>query len=379
MENSIPCGEVNNVRLFLHLSLPLFLILLATDFELMPSELIKLIFFVAIALFIHLFAQFSSIFLKNFEHSKGISTSSDDKLGLARMREIFGKRYSALIVFPFGGYWVHSSREDALDRQEHQSLLAFCFAGVAVNGLIALYMLGKGFSFNAPKLTLNLAKDQLLWSNAWLALINLIPCPPFAMGLYLFHRKPQWRETCVRITQTICVAGALFCSLGQLFSAVLVFFLALLHSFRAIVILRAQQQSVGRNVGDLMCPLTKLEPLLAHRRVVETLDVLERSIHDFFPILQGQETVGIVERNSILTAVSQGKGEEPIASLASGNIRLIPSTTPIAEVLAEFSPFEESLCLVQHPEEKLVIGILPTSRITNVLCIRAIEKESSGD
>jgi hypothetical protein len=379
MENSIPCGEVNGVRLFMHLSLPLFLILLATDFELMPSELIKLVLFICIALFLHLFAQLSSILLKNPEQSGGAPTPSNDTLGLARLREIFGKRYSALILFPFGGYWVHSSRQDALDRQQHHSLLAFCFAGVAVNGLIALYMLGKGFSFHAPTLTLSLAKDQLLWSNAWLALINLIPCPPFAMGLYLFYRKPQWRETCVRITQTICVAGALLCSLGQLFSVVLVFFLGLLHSFRAVVIVRAQQQGAGQNAGDLMCPMAKLEPLPAQGRVIETLDILERSIHDFFPILQGRDTLGIVERNSILTAVSQGKGDEPVASLLSGNIRLISSTTPITEVLAEFSPFEESLCLVQHPEEKLVVGILPTSRITNVLCIRAIEKESSGD
>jgi Zn-dependent protease/CBS domain-containing protein len=260
------------------------------------------------------------------------------ELGHALTGQMFGVQTRDITLYPIGGVAMLEGRPNA--KQE----LWIALAGPVVNVVIALGLLGIVLLKHGhiPQTAGELSKDSflslLMAANLSLALFNLIPAFPMDGGrvlrALLAMRMPEIKATRIAagIGQILAIVLCGFGLVNGQVILVLIAFFVFLGAGQEVTSIRTRSFLAGRLVADAM------QSSFTTLRGGDTLDeaakrLLEGSQTEF-PVVNGEEVLGVVGRSSIALGLSSEGPDSYVAGIMNREFTQVPPDAPL-EAVAE--------------------------------------------
>ncbi len=229
------------------------------------------------------------------------------ELGHAMMARHFGIATRDIILLPIGGV----ARLDHIPREPKEELLV-AMAGPSVNVVIALLLTiwflisGSSVSLSQMSLINGPIVVRLILVNLILFFFNLLPAFPMDGGRILRALLAQRMEY-IRATQLAAHIGQflailmgfyslLFAHLFLLIIAVFVF----LGAGQEVTVAQVRSAFIGIPVRDAM--MTDFIKLTEYDSIDSAIQLLLNGPQHDFPVLSGEQVVGIITRNDLIAA-----------------------------------------------------------------------------
>ncbi len=300
------------------------------------------------------------------------------ELGHAAMSRGFGIGTLEVVMFPVGGV-------ARLDRQPtSRSELWISLAGPAMNLTISLALTALQISRVGVEKTTELfraADDDLLTkcilANASLAIFNLLPAFPMDGGkvlrglLSFFRPETEAAQLALTIGRGIAV---LLGFVGLVTGHYLLAFVAVFVYFGA-----AQDNAVklgrslleGVHVREAM--VTEFDTLHHGATIGDAAKRLLATSQQDFPVISGQQVVGLLSRNLLLNAMAEDGPEGYVAGAMNREFLRLSPETKLLEALPELSN-AGSCGLVM--EGDTLVGLLTNENLAEFVVLRRIGIES---
>jgi Zn-dependent protease len=291
----------------------------------------------------------------------------------------FKVRTLEIVMFPIGGL----SRLERRLRPGEELLvtLAGPVANLAIAGALFWYMISTHQSVTIRMRELLLPSDgnvmqRLAFANLLLAALNLMPALPMDGGrvlrALLGFVQPQEEATRVAawMGRMLAISMGLY---GLVFSELLLVF------FAFFVWLGATQEtaaSLGRTLTNGIpvraAMITEFHRLGHGDTVREAANLLLSTAQQDFPIMHGDQVIGMLDRNRMLRALAQ---EGPEAYVAAAMERDFIALEPDAD-LAEMLPLlaRAGRCALVMDGARMV-GMLTTENLSEFLLLRRFGME----
>jgi Zn-dependent protease/CBS domain-containing protein len=310
------------------------------------------------------------------------------ELGHSLVALRYGIPVADITLYPIGG--VARIEKQPAPRQE----LWIAVAGPAVNVVIAAVL---WFVLAMPSADTVLADlthntggargfaERVMLTNVWLVLFNLIPAFPMdggrvlraALGLTM----PVERATAIaaNVGQFIAIAVAVFAIFGHppnwwlLFIAFFVYIGAGQEAFAY----RQASLIDGVKVHEAM--ITDVRTLTSGSTLKEAAEVLlDTSQHDF-PVLNGNEVLGVLTRNDLLRGLAQ---QGPGTYVAGAMDRQFASAGPdddLGEALPLLQGSLGPLVVLSADPDRRLLGIVTSENVQEFFAVRQITAARAGD
>ena len=314
-----------------------------------------------------LLALFACILLHEFGH-----------IFMARR---FGVRTPDVILLPIGGV----ARLERIPDEPRQELL-IALAGPAVTAALALifYLLLRLTGGHAEVDQLNPVAPfltQLLVTNVWLLLFNLIPAFPMDGGrvlrALLASRMGLVRGTRVAATlgQILAVAGGLYGLTAPQPLLVLVAFFVFLGASAEAAAVEARAAGQGINVGKMM--VTDFRTLPVYATLSDAAELLLSGEQREFPVVDNLgRTEGILTRDNLIRGLAQrGPGATVGQAMTAAAPTVLP-TLGFQEALDRLRSSGLPALPVVDPGGKLV-GLLTLDNINDLLLVQRARSDGS--
>lgn len=306
-----------------------------------------------------LLALFACILLHEFGH-----------IFMARR---FGVRTPDVILLPIGGV----ARLERIPEEPKQELL-IALAGPAVTAALALifYLLLRLTGGDAGVDELNPVApflNQLLVTNVWLLLFNMIPAFPMDGGrvlrALLASRMGLVRGTRVAATlgQILAVAGGLYGLTAAQPLLVLVAFFVFLGASAEAAAVEARAAGEGIDVGQMM--VTNFRSLPVHATLSDAVDLLLSGEQREFPVVDNLGRIeGILTRDNLIRGLAQrGPGATVGQTMTAGAPTVSPALG-FQEALDRLRSSGLPALPVADPSGRLV-GLLTSDNINDLLLV----------
>ena len=306
------------------------------------------------------------------------------EFGHALTARRFGIKTHSIVLLPIGGV---ASLEKMPDKPKEELLVAL--AGPAVNVVIALLLypfadMSLLFPDNAEefvmfKAEIPFALTYLFFVNITLVVFNLIPAFPMDGGrvlrALLSFRMPAHKAT--KVAATIGQIIAVGFILAGLFLPGFNPFIIIIGLF---IFLGAKSESdfkqkefylKGYKVKDVM--LTNFETMQSHQTLDEAVALLLKGQSKDFLIFDGDNYVGVLDRESLLAGLSE-KGKN---ANVMGVAKLAPIISPqddLNEVFLQAN--KSSVKMWPVMEEGKLVGALDFENIMEFLMVRGVLDKS---
>ncbi|NDC36611.1 MAG: site-2 protease family protein [Proteobacteria bacterium] len=263
------------------------------------------------------------------------------ELGHALTARRFGVGTRDIVLYPFGGIAALSGRVTPWAE------LWIALAGPMVNLVIAAALL-PFLDLNRPFLDLNgitaLAQPmsilvRLLAANLFLALFNLIPAIPMDGGRVFratlaLLRVRRATAIAARLSQFLSILlGLLGLYIGNpilMIIAAVVF----MNSLQELMHERAQLGAVGHTIADVMIERSQLQVLLHGMTLSEALAIALKSLQPAFPVLFGEQIMGVVSREDLLQEAALNTEEQYLSGLLQREYAVTSPQERIEDFLA---------------------------------------------
>jgi Zn-dependent protease/predicted transcriptional regulator len=292
----------------------------------------------------------------------------------------YGIKTRDITLYPIGGV---ARLERLPDRPIEELWVAL--AGPAVNVVIAVVLIAFLALTNGPiSLTpMNMLQgsflERLIVVNVYLVLFNLIPAFPMDGGRVL-RALLALKLDYVQATQIAATIGqgiALLFGLVGLFANSFLLFIALFVWIGAGQ--EASMVQVRHSLGSI--PITRamqtdfqiLSPADSLARVVEL--ILAGSQQDF-PVVENGQVVGILDRDTFISALSQNSQQTSVADVMHRNVPEIDSHDMVEKALMRFQESGSKTLPVTH--NGTLVGLITSENITEFLMIRSALKAARG-
>jgi Zn-dependent protease/CBS domain-containing protein len=289
----------------------------------------------------------------------------------ALVARLYGLRTSEIVMFPIGG--VSRLEGQPKPRQE----LPIALAGPASNLVIGLVLLATQHDF-LPLATLSVPTDanlveRIAAGNLLLGLFNLLPAYPMDGGRILRSlialRKPEEEATQIAASagQFFAVAMGLF---GLLSGNFLLMFVAL------FVYLGAQQEGAAARGRSLTsgfparaAMITDFRTLSHGNTIREAGDLLLSTSQQDFPVMHGDEVIGLLSRSALMRAMLREGPESYVAAAMDRNFLRVPPDTDLAVVLPQLLSAGHA-ALVMDGER--LLGLLTAENLYEFMLLRQV-------
>jgi stage IV sporulation protein FB len=290
------------------------------------------------------------------------------------MARRFGVRTPDVILLPIGGV----ARLERIPDEPRQELL-IALAGPAVTLVIAvvLYILLRLTGGDAGVSQLNPVApflNQLLVTNVWLLLFNMIPAFPMDGGrvlrALLASRLGLVRGTRVAATlgQTLAVLGGLYGITAQHPLLVLVAFFVFLGASAEAAAVEARAAGEGLNVGQMM--VTNFRTLPVHATLGDAVDLLLSGEQREFPVVDNLgRTEGILTRDNLIRGLSQRGRGSTVEQSMTPNAPAVSPTLGFQEALERLRSSGLPALPVVDPAG-LLVGLLTSDNIADLLMVQ---------
>jgi Zn-dependent protease len=296
------------------------------------------------------------------------------EFGHILMARHYGVRTPDVILLPIGGV----ARLERIPEEPRQELL-IALAGPAVTAAIALvlYLLLRLTGGDAGVDELNPVApflNQLLVTNVWLLLFNMIPAFPMDGGrvlrALLASRMGIVRGTRVAamLGQILAVAGGLYGITAQHPLLVLVAFFVFLGAGAEVAAVEARAAGEGLNVGQMM--VTNFRTLPIHATLSDAVDMLLSGEQREFPVVDNLgRTEGILTRDNLIRGLSQRGPGSTVAQAMTSGAPTVSITLGFQDALDRLRSSGLPALPVVDPAGSLV-GLLTSDNITDLMLVQ---------
>ncbi len=303
-----------------------------------------------------------------------------------------GLRLRAILVLPIGGLFAYANPESQENSNRGAGQFVLCFAGPIANLLtaaaLALTFLGAGGDirlFDQPLITSAYLLRSMVWMQAGLGLLHLLPAYPLDAGRLL-------RGNFAR-THGFAPAGRAATGIGQLLALAVMLAGMLLHVPWLIIagffiMIAAQVEDQGVFFQSVVDTVRMREVMLTDFATLspsDTLaDALSRCVHSLqedFPVVRGPELVGIVSRQRIVDALrSDGNGY--IQSVMSRAFQVARPEDTLGTTIRRLTA-GRGLSLIPVTDSGRVVGIVSVQNLMSSMTLlaeqRRIEREEASE
>ena len=292
----------------------------------------------------------------------------------------YGIRTRDITLYPIGGL---ARLERMPDRPIEELWVAL--AGPAVNLVIAAALIAYLALTNSltPITDMSIARgsfiERLMTLNIYLAVFNLIPAFPMDGGrvlralLALKLEYVQATQIAANIGQGIAF---LFGFVG-LFNNPFLVFIALFVWIGAAQ--EASMVQIRNSLGGI--PVTRV--MQTNFQVLSPLDPLARAIElilsgsqQDFPVVENGHAVGILDRDTLISALSKNSQTAPVADVMHRDVPEIDSHDMVETALMRLQESGSKTLPVTHGNQ--LVGLITSENITEFLMIRSALKASRG-
>jgi CBS domain-containing protein/Zn-dependent protease len=308
------------------------------------------------------------------------------------MAAYLGLRLRAVVLLPIGGLFAYANPESQEKSNQGfgQFGMAFIgpFANIATAIMLALALIGAGGDinlFSGPLITAGRLLRSMVWMQAGLGLLHLLPAYPLDFGRLL-------RGNFAR-THGFSPAGRAASGLGQLLALAVMICGMLIHGYWLIIagffiMIGAQIEDQGVFFQSVVDTVRMREVMLTDFATLspsDTLaDALVRCVHSLqedFPVVRGPELVGIVSRQRIVDALrSEGNGY--VQSVMSRAFQVARPEDTLGTTIRRISA-GQGLALIPVTESGRVVGIVSVQNLMSSMSLlaeqRRIESQESGE
>jgi len=304
----------------------------------------------------------------------------------------FNLQIRAILILPIGGLFAYANPESQETANGGSGQFAMALAGPLANAATALALaaafLGASGDINLfgqPLITSAYLLRSMVWMQAGLALLHLLPAYPLDCGRLLrgnFARKHGFAP-----------AGRFATSLGQLLALVAMISGMLLHSPWLIIagffiMIGAQIEDQGVFFQSVVDTVQMREVMLTDFATLspsDTLaDALVRCVHslqDDFPVVRGPQLVGIVSRQRIVDAL-RNDGNGYVQSVMSRAFQVARPEDTLGTTIRRITA-GRGLALIPITESGRVIGIVSVQNLMSSMSLlaeqRCIERQEAAD
>ena len=293
------------------------------------------------------------------------------EIGHVLVARWYGIGTREIVMFPIGG--VSRLENQPKARQE----LLIVAAGPLVNLLIAIILLATQRNF-VPLETLRVPTDanliqRIAMGNLLLGLFNLLPAYPMDGGRILRSVIAFWKseEEATQIAasagQFLAVAMGLF---GLLSGNFLLMFVAL------FVYLGAQQEGAaarGRSLtsGVLVkaAMITDFRTLSHGNTIREAGDLLLSTSQQDFPVMHGDEVVGLLTRSALMRGMLHEGPDAYVAGVMERNFPRVPADMELAAALPILSAAGSSALVMDGDR---LLGLLTAQNLYEFMLLRQV-------
>ncbi len=312
-----------------------------------------------------------------------------------------GLRLRTVLVLPIGGLFAYGSPEsqEAASTGRTQYILAAAgpVANLATALILAATFTGTSPDFHlfaAPLVTPAALLRSMVWLQALLGLIHLLPAYPLDAGRLLRTALTPIADRASATTPGTAPSGAArtAAGLGQLiaFATILAgFYLRdpILPTFGFFIFIGAQLEDQGVFFQTVVDTVQMREVMLTDFATLspsDTLaDALHRCVHSLqedFPVVRGQELVGIVNRNRIVeTLRSDGNGY--IQGVMSRTFQVAKPEDTLGAIIRRITA-GKGLTLIPVAEGEKIVGMVSVQNLMTSMSLlaeqRKIDRMESG-
>jgi CBS domain-containing protein/Zn-dependent protease len=303
-----------------------------------------------------------------------------------------GLRLRAVLVLPIGGLFAYANPESQEGANRGAGQFVLCFAGPIANlltaGALALAFLGAGGDiqlFGQPLITSAYLLRSMVWMQAGLGLLHLLPAYPLDAGRLLRGNFAH--------THGFAPAGRAATGIGQLLALAVMLSGMLLHAPWLIIagffIMIAAQvedqgvffQSVVDTVHMREVMLTDFATLSPSDTLADALTRCVHSLQEDFPVVRGPELVGIVSRQRIVDAL-RNDGNGYVQSVMSRAFQVARPEDTLGATIRRLTA-GRGLSLIPVTDSGRVVGIVSVQNLMSSMTLlaeqRRIEREEASE
>lgn len=295
------------------------------------------------------------------------------ELSHALISSLYGIRTLEIVMYPIGG--VSRLERPAKPREEFWIALTGPFVNLAIAGAIFAVLYSKGrplnfFALNQPS-DGNLA-DRIALGNLILAAFNLLPAFPMDGGrmlrAVLSGLKSETEATRIATWsgRMLAISMGLY---GFIYLPVLAFVAFFIYMGAAHEGAASRGRSLTQGIPIRAAMMTDYRTLSHGSTIGEAANLLLTTSQQDFPVMLGDQVIGLLGRNALLRGMaSQG----PAAYIAGFMDREFTSVAPdkdLAEVLP-ILPQAGACALVM--EDGRLLGLLTSENVSRFLLLRSV-------
>ena len=293
------------------------------------------------------------------------------EVGHALVARIYGLRTLEIVMYPIGGV----SRLERSPGARQEPLIAL--AGPLVNLVIAVVLLATQHDF-LPLETLRIPTDanlieRIAVGNLLLAVFNLLPAYPMDGGRVL-RALIALRKSEDEATRMAAGAGRLLAAAMGLFGLLSANFLLVFVAL--FVYLGASQEgeaargrSLTTGVPVRAAMVTDFRTLSHGNTIREAGDVLLSTSQQDFPVVNGDEVIGLLTRSALIRAMMHDGPESYVAGAMDRNFVRVPPDMELAKALPQVS--RAGSCALVMDGERLV-GLLTAENLYEFILLRQV-------
>ena len=303
----------------------------------------------------------------------------------------FDLRLRAVLLLPIGGLFAYANPESQESANQGTAQFAIALAGPLANAATALMLaatfLGAGGNIKLlgqPLITSASLLRSMVWMQAGLALLHLVPAYPLDFGRLLrgsFARKhglaPTGRAT-TGLSQVLALAAMIAGMLLQNYWLIIAGF---------FIMIGAQIEDQGVFFQTVVDTVQMREVMLTDFATLspsDTLaDALVRCVHSLqedFPVVRGPQLVGIVSRQRIVDAL-RNDGNGYVQSVMSRAFQVARPEDTLGTTIRRLTA-GRGLALIPVTESGRVVGIVSVQNLMSSMSLlaeqRRIEREDAS-
>ncbi len=302
------------------------------------------------------------------------------ELGHALIARRLGIQAKAIILLPIGGVTLLDETQQAPDSKsqiwKRESRIAL--AGPAVNVALAAVAAGV-FYLISPEINLwarpyvhssNLARS-FVWSNLFLAAINLLPAYPMDGGRVLRAVFARQMDS-VSATKRAVTIGQAFAALFMLTGMLWNIWMTMIGFFLFLAAQLEERSAVFQSVLETV----RLEHIMltdfATLSPADTLeDALEKAVHslqDDFPVIRGSDMVGVISRQKILQ-VLRVEGNGYVQAVMNRIFEVAQKKESLASAFRKLTA--RNLSIIPIVEDQRLVGIVTLQNLMHSMALLA--------
>jgi len=360
MKWSLRVGKVLGIDVFVHFTFLLLLVFLGFGYWQTTRQLDAALAGVAFTL-----ALFGCVFLH--------------ELGHALMARRYGIRTHDITLLPIGGV-ARLERMPEKPAQEFWVAVAGPAVNVVIAALLYVTILATGGGFSTEQFTQGGGPilQRLMVVNIFLVAFNLLPAFPMDGGRVL---RALLAAQLGRRRATV-IAANVGQAMAIVFGVVGFFYNPFLIFIAIFVYLGAQAEAGMVEMQSALGSLRVRDAMMTRFRALAADDPLDKAVEELlagaqqdFPVLEQGAAVGILRRNDLVKALSDGRRQATVADVMNRECESVEDTAPLTGTVESMQGKPCGTLAVTHAGR--VVGLLTLENVSEMIMINtALEKST---